>query len=173
MNTLEPKGLELEGEEEKSAVTVKVPACRAPEIDWTRTLNQIRKWGVHFDGKNPLAFLERANKLREAYGYSGEIMIARMPEVLRGDPLFWFRNGRSDWDMWETFCAVFKAKHLSPKYLRRLKRKVYDRVQKPGETFRQYATALLTLMRRAGRFSKQERVNLLHENGKPDVQLYI
>jgi len=33
-----------------------------------KTINQIRKWGCHFDGRDPAAFLERVGELRQAYG---------------------------------------------------------------------------------------------------------
>jgi len=37
----------------------------------TRAIDQIRKWGCHFDGKNPVAFLERVEELKSAYGITG------------------------------------------------------------------------------------------------------
>lgn len=40
----------------------------APFPDNTaKIMNQIRKWGCHFDGKNPVAFLERVDELRVSY----------------------------------------------------------------------------------------------------------
>lgn len=35
-----------------------------------KTINQIRKWGCHFDGRDPAAFLERVGELRQAYGFT-------------------------------------------------------------------------------------------------------
>ena len=32
-----------------------------------KILNQIRKWGCQFDGRDPVAFLERVDELREGY----------------------------------------------------------------------------------------------------------
>lgn len=34
-----------------------------------KTINQIRKWGCHFDIRDPAAFLERVGELRHAYGF--------------------------------------------------------------------------------------------------------
>ena len=62
-------------------------------------LNQIRKWGCHFDGRDPVAFLERVDELRAAYGYSDEQLLRGLPELLRGDALIWSRNNRDNWIM--------------------------------------------------------------------------
>lgn len=35
--------------------------------DQARVMNQIHKWGCHFDGKNPVMFLERIKELHETY----------------------------------------------------------------------------------------------------------
>ena len=38
----------------------------------TEVINQIRKWGIHFDGRDPIAFLERIEELSAGYNYTGE-----------------------------------------------------------------------------------------------------
>jgi len=61
-------------------------------IDTAKVMNQIRKWGCHFDGKDPFVFLEWIEELRQGYGYSGEQLL---PELLRGNILLWYRNNRA------------------------------------------------------------------------------
>src|SRR5436190_21107022 len=93
-----------------------VEAPIAPEpLDRPQLLNQIRKWGCQFDGKEPLAFLERVEELKDAYGFSGEQMLLGLSELLRGNALLWLRNCRSSWQKWEDFCEAFRAHFLPPR----------------------------------------------------------
>ncbi|RLU15780.1 hypothetical protein DMN91_011536 [Ooceraea biroi] len=58
-----------------------------PGESMAKTINQIRKWGCHFDGKDPVAFLERATELKMSYGYGDSQMLAGLPELFRGEAL--------------------------------------------------------------------------------------
>jgi len=49
-----------------------------------RTIDQIRKWRCHFEGKDPLAFLKRVEKLKSAYGLAGQQLLNGLPEFLWG-----------------------------------------------------------------------------------------
>jgi len=49
-----------------------------------KCMNQIRKWGCHFDGRDPLSFLERVTELQRQYRYTDEIMVDGISELLRG-----------------------------------------------------------------------------------------
>jgi len=44
-----------------------------------KCMNQIRKWGCHFDGRDPLSFLERVTELQRQYRYTDEIMVDGIP----------------------------------------------------------------------------------------------
>ncbi|KMQ87323.1 hypothetical protein RF55_13420 [Lasius niger] len=83
-----------EEETRTNHATKPTPARPDPVI----VLNQIRKWGLHFDGKDPFAFLERLDELKRAYGYTGNLLLLGVPELLRGDPLLWYRNNRDFWN---------------------------------------------------------------------------
>ncbi|KMQ82600.1 hypothetical protein RF55_22424, partial [Lasius niger] len=54
----------------------------SPGSDDTKVINQIRKWGCHFDGRDPLAFLERVEELKDAYGYTDGQLLKGLPELL-------------------------------------------------------------------------------------------
>lgn len=75
-------------------------------------VNQIRKWGCHFDGRDPVAFLERVEELREAYQIPGANLLLGLPELMRGDALLWLRNNRGEWRCWEDFCQDFRDYYL-------------------------------------------------------------
>ncbi|KMQ82790.1 hypothetical protein RF55_21865 [Lasius niger] len=75
--------------------------------DPAKAMNQIRKWGCHFDGKNPMAFLERVEELRQVYGCTDGQLLLSLPELLRGDSLLWYRNCREAWTDWTGFCRDF------------------------------------------------------------------
>lgn len=49
-----------------------------------KTMNQIRKWGCRFDGKDPVSFLEQVEELKEEYGYNRPQMLRGLPELLKG-----------------------------------------------------------------------------------------
>jgi len=80
--------------EEKGAE--RPPATRPPAEEnstteiTARTIDQIRKWGCHFEGKDPIAFLERVEELKSAYGIAGQQLLNGLPELLRGNAFFFF-----------------------------------------------------------------------------------
>jgi len=155
-----------------SAVSrVEQPEPKLP--DPATILNQIRKWGLHFDGKDPLAFLERLDELKLAYGFLDDSLLLGLPEPLRGDSLLWYRNNRENWGTWGDFCQAFRTQYLPPGYQRALRQEIEGRRQLTGETFDKYATAMLTMMRRAGGYTKQDQLEQLYENMNPDYQIYI
>jgi len=49
------------------------------------TMNLVRKWGCHFTGKDPLAFLERIEELRSGYGFTNEQLFRCLPELIAGN----------------------------------------------------------------------------------------
>jgi hypothetical protein len=73
------------------------PAPAITLADPARTMDQIRKWGCYFEGKDPVTFLERVDELQARYRYSGAQMLLGLPELLRGEPLLWYRNRRRAW----------------------------------------------------------------------------
>jgi len=68
-------------------------------------MNQIKKWGCHFDGRDPLSFLERVNELHRQYRYSDEIIMDGLPELLQGEVLSWYRNFQEEWHTMDDFYA--------------------------------------------------------------------
>lgn len=144
-----------------------------PPIDHVKVMNQIRKWGCHFDGRDPISFIERVKDLQTAYGYTDAHLLKGLPEMLRGDAVLWHRNNRDDWRDWEDFIRALRTQYLPRRYQATLRREVADRRQKPGELFAKYATDLLTLMRRAGGFIRDEQIERLYDNMHPEYKIYV
>nr|XP_012234646.1 PREDICTED: uncharacterized protein K02A2.6-like [Linepithema humile] len=142
-------------------------------IERAKLLNQMRKWGLHFDGKDPFSFLERVEELGQEYGFTNKQLLLGLPKALKGNALLWFRNHRASWNTWNDFRQDFKAFYLPPGYPRQLRREIQGRQQQPSEPFDAFAIALQTLMRRAGGYSEQEKLEQIYENMNPDLQLYI
>jgi len=136
------------------------------------TMNLVRKWGCHFTGKDPLAFLERVEELQSGYGLTNEQLLRCLPELITGEPLLWYRNNRESWTAWEDFVASFRLCYL-PHNNTALDREIRDRIQKPGESFRPYATALQTMMRRLGGLTPSQQIDRIYENMKPSYRRYI
>ena len=139
----------------------------------TKIINQMRKWGCHFDGRDPIAFLERVEELGESYRYTREQLLRGLPELLKGDALLWYRNHRETWHNWEAFDRDFRTHFLPRRYQATLRREIAERRQKINETFAQYVTVMMTLMRRAGGFTYEEQLDRIYENMHPDYKLYI
>jgi len=149
------------------------PAVDSPRADMAKIINQIRKWGCHFDGKDPLSFLERVEELQLGYGFSGEQLLMGLPELLRGETLLWYRNNRASWTTWEEFTQEFRQQYLPRRYRSQMVREIQGRMQRPDEPFQKYATAMLTNMRRAGGFSQEDQIDRLYENMHPEYKLYV
>jgi len=98
----------------------------ASPFDPTRVIDQIRKWGHHFDGKDPVQFLERIEELQDAYRITPEQTLLGLPELLRGEPLLWYRNRRHTWVTWADFCTEFRAQYFSYRYRQQLRRAAID-----------------------------------------------
>jgi len=143
-----------------------------PQTQLGETMNLVRKWGCHFTGKDPLAFLERIEELRSGYGLTNEQLLRCLPELITGEPLLWYRNNRESWTTWEDFVASFRLCYL-PHNNTALDREIRDRVQKPNEPFRLYATALQTMMRRLGGLGPSQQIDRIYENMKPSYRRYI
>ncbi|XP_039313959.1 activity-regulated cytoskeleton associated protein 2-like [Solenopsis invicta] len=136
-------------------------------------MNQIRKWGCHFDGRDPLSFLERVTELQEEYQYTDSQMKAGLPELLKGDALAWYRNEREAWETWADFTSALRRHYLPRRYQAKLMREIQERRQQPNEAYAKYATVLLTMMRRAGGFTQAEKVDRLYENLQAEYKLYV
>jgi len=136
------------------------------------TMNLVRKWGCRFSGKDPLAFLERVEELRTGYGLTHEQLLRCLPELISGEPLLWYRNNRESWENWEDFVTAFRLSHL-PHNNTALDREIRDRLQRPDEPFRTYATELQTMMRRLGGLSPAQQIDRIYENMRPTYRRYI
>lgn len=172
-----PGGTSTEGgspDPPKMEDTPRTPATQVSEMPNTsQIMNQIRKWGCHFDGRDPLAFLERIEELRQGYGYSGEQLLLGLPELLKGDVLLWYRNNRDEWTTWKEFDQAFRQQYLPRRYRVQLTKEIQSRFQQPDEPFGKYATAMLTSMRRAGGFTAEDRLEKLYDNMSPAYKLYV
>jgi hypothetical protein len=156
-----------------TAIQVDGPEVPQPGNDPATVMNQIRKWGCNFDGKDPASFLERIEELQLEYGYAGEQLLRGLPELLRGDALLWYRNNRTAWHSWGEFLTDFREYFFPRRYLAKLKRDIQARLQGGEEPYRKFATDLLTMMRRAGGYSPDEQTDILYENMHPRYKLYI
>lgn len=152
------------------------PRSRAPtpnRADTGGSIDRIRKWGCHFDGRDPFAFLERIEELREGYEVSDEQLLRGLPELLRGDSLLWYRNSRDAWSTWADFDRAFRRRYLPQNYHRQLRKEAHERKQRPGEPFVKYLDTIRTLMRRAGNFSEIEQLDIIADNMDPEIQMYL
>jgi len=150
--------------------TSPIPDERMPH---GKAMNQIRKWGCHFDGRDPLSFLERLTELQRQYRFPDELMLEGLPELLRGKALLWYRNFRDDWRTLEDFIRAFRRQYLPRRYQARLVREIQDRRQRPEEPFTDYASDILTMMRRAGSTDADAKLDRIYENMRAEYKYTI
>ncbi|XP_039303909.1 activity-regulated cytoskeleton associated protein 2-like [Solenopsis invicta] len=157
------------------AINIAAPEPTAPTESEppAKVMNQIRKWGCHFDGKDPVSFLERIEELQAEYGYDGALLLRGLPEMLRGDALLWYRNNRTAWGTWQEFLGEFREYYLPRRYFSQLRRDIQARTQAPDEPYRKYATDVLTMMRRDGSYVEEEQLDFLYDNMHPRYKLYV
>lgn len=152
------------------------PYPDSPELTPAETahiINEIRKWGCPFDGKDSFSFLKRVEELSLGYGYTDEQLLRSLPELLKGESLLWYRNKKNEWGTWTEFTTAFRNHYLPWRYLTQLRREIQGRRQKEGEPFTRYLTDVLTKMRRASGYKSLERIEQIYENMHPEYKLYV
>lgn len=137
------------------------------------TMNLVRKWGCRFTGKDPHAFLERVEELREAYGLANDQLLRCLPELITGDALLWYRNNREAWATWADFLAEFRLNYIPRRTNTELEREIRDLIQLPSESFGTFVTAMQTLMRRQGGMTASQQLDRIYENMNPAYRLYV
>lgn len=136
--------------------------------------NLVRKWNIHFDGKrDPVSFIERLEELKEAYKVNGEDLLRALPELFQGSALLWQRNNRDNWTTYQEFRREFEFQFWPPGYQRKLDEELRRRTQGDKEPFRDFVTALTTLMRRRGGFLPQDKLDILYSNMRPEYKLTV
>lgn len=136
--------------------------------------NQIRKWNLRFDGnKDPVSFLERLNELMEAYEIKHDTLVKALPELFKGQALYWYRNNKASWKTYQDFIHDFEEYFLPPDYRKNLEEEILRRTQGENEPFRNFVVALQMLMRRQGTYSTNDLLNRLFRNMRPEYKLTI
>lgn len=162
--TIEPTGSNTEG------FWYPLAALRTP----THVCETVRKWNLSFDGKtDPVAFLERLEELRTSYKLADEQLLIAIPELLKATALLWYRNNRQAWNTWDQFLEDFRAFYLPADYVLGLEEQISRRVQRTGETGREYIIDLQTLIRRHGGMSPAQELYRVYTNLLPDYRQYI
>ena len=60
--------------------------------DTTDLLDTVRKWGIQFDGKDGVAFLERLEDFRISYELTHAQLQRCLPLLFKDQALLWYRN---------------------------------------------------------------------------------
>lgn len=110
--------------------------------------NLVRKWGLRFDGsKGPVSFLERLEELIEVYSLTPDDVLKAMPELLHGNALLWFRNVKDELSSFREFHEHFQRQFLPHGYQQNLDEEIRKQTQGDQESFRDFVTAISTLVR--------------------------
>lgn len=139
----------------------------------TDYLEIIRKWGLHFNGKDLHSFLERIEDMQKAYNIPDNELIKGIPILLRDDAILWFRNECPEIESWAAFEHKLKQFFLSTSEQRDLERQIRECKQYSSEPIRTFITRLSTLIRRKNTYSPEEKMDTLYYGIKPDFRLHI
>ncbi|KAI8122637.1 Tyrosine-protein phosphatase 69D [Lucilia cuprina] len=135
--------------------------------------DKIRKWGVKYDGgKDPLCFLERIEELAACYAIPQNALLNYMPELFKGDALSWYRSNKNNWKSYLDFVDDFKLFFLPVRFFDTLDDEIRNRVQRVGENFVDYVTALQSLMRWSN-LSYQDQLERIFRNSRAEYKVYI
>lgn len=141
--------------------------------DTPTVLDRMRKWGCHFDGRDPYDFIERVRELQHAYRFSDDQLLQGFPELLRGEAQLWYRNLEPTITTWNELEDTLRRYYLSPGELRHLDQQIANRRQAASEPIRSYATALMTLIRRRGGFTKERTIDTLYYNMRAELRMHV
>ncbi|KAG7198128.1 hypothetical protein KM043_005547 [Ampulex compressa] len=109
----------------------------------------------------------------QSYRVSTSQLMLYLPRILRGPALQWYRNQRSKWNSWDDFLRAFRERYLSPSRTEELKRKIENRLQRPGEPARAFEDSLCALMRYHGGMTENQQIYKLYDNLPEDYQFNI
>nr|XP_034194962.1 uncharacterized protein LOC117611144 [Osmia lignaria] len=148
------------------------PAARHHE-DRAKTMEIMRKWNCHFDGRDPYAFLEQLEELQEAYGLTDHQMRSGFTQLLRGEAQKWYRNTAVKIRSWQDLQEQLRRFFVPAGEKRRLDQQIASRKQGPDEPLRTFINEITTLMRRRGAYTEVELLDAIYFNMKPAFRLYI
>lgn len=134
----------------------------------------IRKWQLVYDGRtDAVSFLERIEELQECYRLTDAQLLLSLPVLLRGNALLWYRNSRTSWTTWHDFLDAFRRQYLPPQQQLQTEEDVRTRTQQENESFKDFAVALQTLLRRAGISSPAAVFDRMYRNMHPKYKIHI
>lgn len=93
--------------------------------------------------------------------------------LLKGKAILWYRNNKRDWYFWEEFAYDIEQYCLPVNISRQLEEDIRNRTQEMKEYAHDYITALQTFIRRYGLMSKENQVERIYNNLRPDYRRYI
>lgn len=161
------------GESQPSTTAKNLPAYTTAILDVKTIADQVRKWGIGFDGeRDPLEFVERVEELACMYQIPTNRMPPLMPELLTGKALIWYRNNNQYWQAWAAFRRDFLKFFLPRRYLEHLEDEIRKRRQRPRETFKNYTLAMQNLMRHS-EYNPSQKLERIFRNALPEYQWYI
>ena len=141
--------------------------------DQTKAIDQMRKWGLHFDGRDAYSFLEHLEELQTAYGFSDNQVFQGFAELLRNDAQLWYRNTIETVDNLRELKKSLRDYYIQPGELRHLDRLILECRQAGNEPIRAFVIDLCTLMRRHGGYNTEKQLDMLYYNAKAEYRLYL
>lgn len=139
-------------------------------------LNQVRRWGLFFNGKifdDAHTFLNKLKILKNEYIIPDDVVLSAMPELLRDQAYQWLQMSKYPWNSWISFEEDFKSFFFKSDYLDELEDEILNRKQKKFESGKEYILAIQSLFVRHGNFSEEKKLNVMYRNLKPEYKYYV
>lgn len=131
----------------------------------------VAKWQLKFSG-DPRGisvhnFLERVNELRVARGVSEHQLFESAIDLFEGRALQWYRCNRQRFTCWTSLSDLLVKHYEPPDYRPRLFEDILSRTQDPHESFVDYFSCMLAMMRRHGGIGDEMQLDILTRNLAP------
>lgn len=134
----------------------------------------LHKWGITFGGtkeESVNAFIERVEDLARARGVSHAELLQSALELLKGEPLIFYRANRDSFHTWSELCAGLREEFQTPFYREELFDEIKRRTQGRDESIGIYLAKMVTLFGRLGTsLSETTKINILLRNISPYYQ---
>lgn len=157
-----------------SRMVIREESCHSEINTRIENLEKIRKWGLHYDGKeDPFKFLEKLQELKEEYNIPDEHMLGGLLHCLRESALAWYRNSRDTWTSYREFLEDFTNFYFSGNFRDALEEEISRKIQKTHENGKDFLVSMQTLIRRHGGYTKERELACIYKRLRPEYREYI
>lgn len=149
-----------------------------PRLNETASLmEQVRKWGITFNGKDgpqaALEFLSRVKNRAESYGVPEHRLHLVLVALLTDDAEGWYNCTKDEWSDWEGCEKSFKLYFLPARMREEMSDEVRSYKQQKGQSIKEFILQLKMRMSWVPEMTAAKQLERVYKNLDVQYQLYI